>query len=195
MKSPCVRKMERPAWPSKENVAADAGDDDSSRRLGAKLDENKVEEYLARPSKSQQITVLICAFLVTFLILGTSPRPLRCRAYAHQKGQNQAYGIFQAYHRENIGGLSAMLPGAEASKRSVVALGGSLGGIGLCLLLGVLLLAPMNWSRTFAWGPVLRLSSVSAMAALGSAVIAVAYVCAARSERVTSSSLTWRGRG
>ena len=74
MKSPCVRKMKRPAWSSKEHVvAADAGDDDSSRRLGAKLDENKDEEYLARPSKSQQITVLICAFLVTFLILGTSP--------------------------------------------------------------------------------------------------------------------------
>jgi hypothetical protein len=98
-------------------------------------------------------------------------------------GQNQAYGIFQAYHRENIGQDGAMLPDHEASKRSVVALGGSLSGIGLCLLLGVLLLAPMNWSRTLAWGP-LRLSSVSAMAALGSGVIAVAYVCAARSQRV-----------
>jgi hypothetical protein len=111
------------------------------------------------------------------------------------KGQNQAYGIFQAYHRENIGAASAMLPDGEASKRSVVALGGSLGGIGLCLLLGVLLLAPMNWSRTFAWGPLLRLSSVSAMAALGSAVIAVAYVCAARSERVCLSPCNAGGAG
>jgi hypothetical protein len=65
-------EMERPAWSSKED-AEDAGDDDSSRRL-AKADENKDEEYLARPSKMQQITVLICAFLVTFLILGTSLR-------------------------------------------------------------------------------------------------------------------------
>jgi ABC-type antimicrobial peptide transport system permease subunit len=64
-----------------------------------------------------------------------------------------------------------------------VALGGSLGGIGLCLLLGVLLLAPMNWPRTFAWGP-LRISSVSVMAAVGAAVIFVAYICAALSTRV-----------
>jgi hypothetical protein len=76
-----------------------------------------------------------------------------------------------------------MVPDAEAAKRPVVALGGSLGGIGLCLLLGVLLLAPMSWPRTLARGP-LRISSVSIMAALGAAVIAVAYVCAARSTRV-----------
>jgi hypothetical protein len=76
-----------------------------------------------------------------------------------------------------------MLPDGEAAKRSVVALGGSLGGIGLCLLLGVLLLAPMNWSRTLAWGP-LRISSISVMAAVGAAVISVAYICAALSTRV-----------
>jgi hypothetical protein len=63
----------RPASPAKEDGVEDAADDDSSRRLS---DEN-ADEYLARPSKSQQVTVLICAFLVTFLILGTRQKHLR----------------------------------------------------------------------------------------------------------------------
>jgi hypothetical protein len=65
--------MERSAWSSKEDVVEDGVDDSSSRRLGARADGNKDgDEYLARPSRPQQITVLVCAFLVTFLILGTS---------------------------------------------------------------------------------------------------------------------------
>jgi hypothetical protein len=64
--------MTRSAWSSSERVIEDAGYDDCSRRLGAKPDENR-DEYVARPSKAQQITVLICAFLVTFLILGITP--------------------------------------------------------------------------------------------------------------------------
>jgi hypothetical protein len=106
------------------------------------------------------------------------------------QGQNQAYGIFQAYHRENIGNESAILPDHESSRRPVVALGGSLGGIGLCMLLGVLLLPPMCWARTFKWG-FLHISSVSIMAALGSTIIFAAYLGAALSNRVRVKHSDW----
>jgi hypothetical protein len=73
------------------------------------------------PTTCQQIAALMSGFLASFQTLGLG----------------QAYGIFQLFHRENAGKSIGMLPDDEARSRAGIASVGSLGGSGICLILGL----------------------------------------------------------
>jgi MFS family permease len=145
------------------------------------LDESRLEaaddtpETLCKPSRWQQIAILTCGFFASFQTLGVA----------------QAYGMFQLFHRENFGKPTSIISDNEAQNRAAIALVGSLGGSGLCLILGLCIVpflcqysTDINVSEKFRPRTWLWRSNVSMLSAAGSFLVILGYIIASFSTQL-----------
>ncbi|QDS73722.1 hypothetical protein FKW77_003657 [Venturia effusa] len=133
----------------------------------------------AKPTRCQQTILLLCGFLASFQALGLG----------------QAYGMFQLFHKEHIDKPTALLSNTEAKNRAAIASIGSIGGSGICLILGLCLVPSLcrssvsasisvksslrKWPHTVTW-----------LSAAGAFVTFLGYFCASYSSKLWHLGLT-----
>ncbi|TID24238.1 MFS general substrate transporter [Venturia nashicola] len=132
-----------------------------------------------KPTRRQQIALLLCGFLACIQTLGLG----------------QAYGMFQLFHKENVGKPTALLSPSEGKNRAAIASVGSIGGSGICLILGLCLVPFLcrssvlastgRRSRSRAWP-----HTVSWISAAGALISFLGYFCASYSTKLWHLALT-----